>query len=103
MTAGAGSVDKMNYIDDFTLKYSEDTPPLSIISTENETGNRLSTTQDGAMLSVVSAKNNFIGLYNANGILIENRKPQNGKATFNLPGRGLYFILQEGESLKVVY
>lgn len=108
MTAGSSSVDDMNYIDDFTLKYKSDNPPQSIIYTKDNTEERLQVTLNGRHLTVISRINTnsnepIVKLFTSNGTLIDSRKPINGLSEFDLPQKGLY-ILQQGKiSRKVIY
>lgn len=103
MTAGGNSINEMNYIDDFTLKYTDETPPVAIIPIHTETESQLSLTQEGAQLSVTSEKDMHIRLYTLNGMLIDSQMPESGIAVFTLPCRGIYIIRQNEKTTKIIY
>lgn len=103
MTAGGSSADEMSYIDDFKLKFRVETPPVAIIPTNAETDQHLFITQEGARLTIKSAKNTCIRLYAIDGIQIDCQKPQNGTTVITLPRHGLYLIGQDETTLKIIY
>lgn len=101
MTAGGSSVNEMNYIDDFTLKYTDKAPPVAIIPIHTEP--QLSVTQEGSLLYVTSEKDTNIHLYTLNGMLIDSQIPENEIVTFTLPYQGIYIIRQDKRIIKVIY
>lgn len=104
MVTGGSTMNEMNYIDDFKLKYTDPTPPVAIIPINAEpTDHHFSITQEGARLSVKSDRDSSIRLYTINGVQLNSQKPQNGMITFTLPHHGIYLIRQDELTLKIIY